>query len=368
MVSLYELGKILNSSANVVSEPIALAHRLIQTSEAACGLLRTRLQEHLSADLTSFEDTQPLRPTIASVYQCFQPMLMGYHRLGGTDNRARIQGSVTYAFVRIYTDTLQLMQDAAQAHAETEKPSQGTSMCLRPRRKAARTAKWLCNTLTQTTTETETTPVLRLLVVLLDRWIELISDSIQESEALFEGLTFAVIERLGSTLHALCLKERRPSKIENEIWPCDDVNAPQSSQRAELNRCSPPDLAAAKLLASTLVHLLCRIMNGAPLTFMGATDKAKAGKSRVPNSREPHKQDLAISAKERLQQTLINSVFGTEGMDVNDPFLDCLRMPVNLNHRAAMPKKEQDKDVGDWFIQQLWRMLGWEIIARECDS
>ena len=73
---------------------------------------------------------------------------------------------------------------------------------------------------------------------------------------------------------------------------------------------------------------------------------------------------LSAQAKDRLQRTLIHCMFGDDGAGEHDEFADVLRMPARLGSVPNMPKVE-DKDVGEWFTGEVWRLVGWDLLGKD---
>ncbi|KAK1057698.1 hypothetical protein LTR33_013574 [Friedmanniomyces endolithicus] len=98
---------------------------------------------------------------------------------------------------------------------------------------------------------------------------------------------------------------------------------------------------------------------------LGANISAKTGKAKQSDNKCSMKGALALHAKDRLQRTLMNCIFGAEGLDEEDPFMDCLRMPSVTGQLHVPMPKVKDVEVQDWFKGEVWRLLGWEILSKE---
>ncbi|KAI7363852.1 hypothetical protein KC336_g21538, partial [Hortaea werneckii] len=135
-------------------------------------------------------------------------------------------------------------------------------------------------------------------------------------------------------------------------------------QESKLHR-DEPGLQQAKLEAPYLIHLLARLMNAAP-AHLGAIISTKTGKPKQANNKGSMKGALVLAAKDRLQRTLINCMFGTEGVDAQSPLMDCLKMPMAPSTPLPMPKVKE-AEVQEWFKEEVWRLLGWEVLSKEGD-
>jgi hypothetical protein len=73
---------------------------------------------------------------------------------------------------------------------------------------------------------------------------------------------------------------------------------------------------------------------------------------------------LSSIAKDRLQRTLVTCMYGDT---VEDEFLDVLTKPVSSMRIGTLQNvvKIDDADVEQWYKEEVWRLLGWDIMARE---
>ena len=184
-------------------------------------------------------------------------------------------------------------------------------------------------------------------------------------QALFEGFAFLILEKLGSRLYVIVFGHSRPALIEEDIGASMQADEIEDSERPTTTKLEELQLRAAKLEAPYLVHLLKCIMNAAP-AHLGVNISNKSSKAKQAASKGSSKGALTITAKERLQRTLVNCMFGTEGLDDNDPFMDCLRMPATSSVNIPIPKVKE-VDMQDWFKEEIWRLIGWDILSREGD-
>jgi hypothetical protein len=79
----------------------------------------------------------------------------------------------------------------------------------------------------------------------------------------------------------------------------------------------------------------------------------------VTKANEVLSMPLLSSVKTKLQNTLLKAVFGQD-----DPlFSDSLVQPVKPAEDRCPHSQTLDKPVSEWFTQEVWRLLGWEILA-----
>lgn len=185
---------------------------------------------------------------------------------------------------------------------------------------------------------------------------------------IFEGVMFLLIERIGSTLFYFTFGHHRNRTIEGDIAMSTTIDN-------ETEVTGNPEEVSMRLEAQCLTAVLERAMGLAPyhmntpfqLRPGSATSRRPSSATRTPTTRTLPRASavpLVAHARDRLQRTLLRSMFG-EGQE--DELSDVLRKPGRL---GAMPKisKVEDKDVGRWYNGEIWRLLGWDIISRDSES
>lgn len=177
------------------------------------------------------------------------------------------------------------------------------------------------------------------------------------SDDVFEGLYFYILSRLGKLLYTLNFSKPRPDTIAQEIL----------AGRFELRSGgSVPDSTAlqrAALEAPYMIHVLkhCRAMRSAGLIRQSSLNLcAKPGDDL---SYDDGNLCIANIAKERLQNTLINAIFGTEALKDNDSSRNCLSMPVNPNQQIQVPAI-RGLDIAKWCNEAVWKHLGWDMLSK----
>lgn len=279
-------------------------------------------------------------------------MFVGLNKISHAPEGAAVQGKVVHAIVQMFKELLSELEWLASA--EVEKAENEAAKAKKSTSKAKSKPK------SSKPTNFKGAPTLGTLAAFLAGIINMLDAKLDANKAVFEGIAYCVIDRLGQGLFSTVFGHPRGSTLEAEILQSrteDDIEDDEASsaQKKELVQ------KRVRMEAPYLIHLLTRIMAIAP-AHLGAA-LTKAGKPKQANNKSNMKGALAITAKECLQSTLVNAMFGTEGMDENDPFMDCLKMPLPGNATIPMPKVKEQR-VGEWFKGEIWNMLGWEILSR----
>ena len=286
-------------------------------------------------------------------------LLIAFNRIGRITNEAEFLGKVTYAYVQMYGKLLEKTEQIAAKEVASAHPTAllapGTK---KPSSKAQPKASRSTNVKDNSTMNAMTT----FLCSVIDN-LDAKNDT---HKALFEGFTYMTLEKLGARLYTLVFGRPREATLEAEIIASsqpDEIEDPEGE--ASLNP-KEVEVSVAKTEAPYLIHLLKHIMNAAPLHLDGNLSPGKSSKAKQPRSKALTKSALTVTAKERLQRTLVNCIFGTEGRDEEDEFMDCLKPPTVATSTLPMPKVKES-DVQDWFKEEMWRLLGWDILSRDVD-
>lgn len=213
--------------------------------------------------------------------------------------------------------------------------------------------------------------------------------------ALFEGILYLLLERTGKRLYLLTFDRERGATLDDELI---DGSPPPAAQLGTIER------QAISIEVKFLVQLLERAMSLAP-SFLGSLSGAAApvkpgrgaASTKVKFAGLPKgTAALSISAKEKLQRTLVECMFGSAQLDrqngtkknggiggdgalgeddetedenadeKNDDFIEVLRKPVFMGPVPQVPKVEE-VDVPEWFTESVWKLVGWDVLGWDED-
>lgn len=192
--------------------------------------------------------------------------------------------------------------------------------------------------------------------------------------ALFEGILYLLLERTGKILYLLTFNRERSSTIEEEMV---EGSPPPAAQIGTVDR------QAISTEVKFLARLLERAMSLAP-SFLGSLSGADApvkpartaASTKVKFGGLPKgTAALGISAKEKLQRTLVECMFGPNSKDAinensdtedervaSNDFIEVLRKPFHVGPVLQMPKVEE-VDVEEWFTGEVWKLVGWDVLG-----
>lgn len=185
-------------------------------------------------------------------------------------------------------------------------------------------------------------------------------------QKLFDGFAFLLLEQVGKRLYYCTFGRHRSSNIEDELTPLLEPSTP--ADRAHQDS----EAFGTRLELKALVLILERTIGLAPHHMNPANSRA----TRSPDSNRLRrtlsmktlpaapKDRLSPIAKDRLQRTLVACMYGNKQ---DDEFLDVLTKPMPAMRLGTLPNvaKIDDKDVEQWYKEEIWRLVGWDIMARE---
>ncbi|KAK5167829.1 uncharacterized protein LTR77_007528 [Saxophila tyrrhenica] len=343
MRSFFQVHSLLKSRQTI--DPPALAYQLVEAAE----VLPRALSEAIASPSSAGQTAETFSSVIVATGRSFRSLVIGFNKLGQVSDGA--ERRVTYALVQMYEKLLGLFEDtsAAELHGTGQTTvAQDRSLSKKAKQPANPTVKDVS--------------CLNALTKLLCNMLDVLDAKSESHKTLFEGFAYVVLNSLGPKLYAIVFGDQRRQSVADEI-----ANISYLEEFEEGAETVPkPETTAvqiAKLQAPYLIHLLNHMMTAAP-AHLGAIISAKTGKPKAANNKGSLKGALTIVAKERLQRTLVSCMFAQEDADENDPFKDCLSMPVSGGPALPMPKLK-GRDVKEWFQEEVWQLLGWEILSRE---
>lgn len=347
--SFVSLFKVLKDPDR--SDSTALASYTTRAASAIPPILAKALQQASPNDEAGIEQ---LRRACNASSRAFSLLVCGTKELARKSQDAVSQGHTIYPIVQMFSKLTSLLSDVASARAKdistTHSPAKSQAKARRAKTSQARDSQG------------KDDPGVCLLTHTLGRMIDMLDPKLETHRSIFEGFSCTLLESIGPVLYTLVFGHPRAPTLQEEMSML--VEASESGALSERN-ARQIEVRAASLQAPFLVHLLRQIMKLAPDHF-GAESTSTTSRSKQAGTKGPAKGALTIAAKERLQRTLVKFCFGNEGVDESDPFFDCLTKPLQPDPPVAMPKVDES-EVSEWFTEEVWSVLGWDILAREGD-
>lgn len=198
-----------------------------------------------------------------------------------------------------------------------------------------------------------------------------LEEKTESQRHLYEGFLHTLIERVSGLLAHCTFGWNYGSATGGEVDACDNavpLDMPQADAAADRSS-----------FAAETRHLVCLLEQALPLAphllelqeykSTGDTrtlsvvggEKAKTWGARKQQQRPAGKTILRLCTREKVQNTLVNGVFG-EPMDEEKGF-GVLKLPSRPPPMPSLPKTSNCEDPGVWFREQIWRLVGWEVLG-----
>ena len=331
------------------SDPTAMCANLV--GMAAClGLIfegivkrydrlavRTRSKPTLP---TLGQDKSELACTISACTRAFVMLLMGLDGLEEDSPGRRLPGLVIYECVNMFHSALAAIETAGRQSARAE-----MNTALKP---GSRTAP------THAKTSVAAHAIAQLLVTMVRR----LEQNNVAHQKLFDGFAFVLLERASKRLYYCTFGRHRNASIEDDIAPRATSTDPTAIARHET------EALAIRYEVKELIVILERTMGIAPNHMnpqVAKKNATKSGRTLSLKTLTASRARLNPIARDRLQRTLIVCMFGNK---VDNDFVNVLTMPVKPASLPSLPKMD-DEEVEGWYQQQVWRLIGWDLMTKE---
>ncbi|THW60511.1 Cullin-domain-containing protein [Aureobasidium pullulans] len=278
-----------------------LAYNLIQTMQAMENIIDPLANKKHSAD--------SCKQTITAVARSCITVFHGLKRMKSLDSDDGFPSHVVHACVCFFGIVFTSIENAARLQVESKQPDRGTA-------------------------------ILQALSTLANSLINILrgsSPNCPSHAEILEGATYDLLHRLGETTHELLMDGPRHDDIEHEM---------QKLPLPDDRRLDPVRQTVVRTMLTAAPFLLDSLRKA----LIGAQD-----------------QPLAAFARLKLQRTLVDRIFGpgTRGPNASE---DVLRLPEVFGEppMAAEPiKKEDIQTKTDQFEEEIWALVGWDILAFE---
>jgi hypothetical protein len=381
------------AASNLVIHVSTLAQHLQQAQLNASRELDKHIRATLIANTTSKAESDINRVLNASA-RTFVSLFHGLETLWaiGTELAQRHHGAVTFSYIQAVntllsavTSTCNLIAEQELALALTESSSSAPAVRLKQSRAPKKPI------------DTHIPKVLATFIRMLLTQLTPVRGGAHA--ALFEGILYYLLEATGKRLFAVTFDHERSEIVEGDINP-----SPLTAVKTKAVRIEVKLLVGLLDQAMSLVpNFLGSLATPAPPKKKGVAKAVRPGTSsnvslRMSSAARPGtsstrantkgfsqpKATMSISAKEKLQATLIHCMFGDEirdsleDLDSDDDtqdegveltraakngFMDRLRKPVAMGPIVQPPKMEES-DVPQWFREEIWRIVGWDLLGR----
>ena len=369
MRKLYQIGLYFRPGLQVHVKDLA-SHLCASASDVSKVVLEA-LDQQSSVDHPQASD---LPTTMTAAGRVVAGILAGSQKLVRMPGGEALVGKVTYALVQMYGKLLTGFETISKAETTTDAPTEQTTDGKTPSAKQKPKAKGGAHRV-----NIRDVPATNALASLLSGIMRQLDAKQDSHRDLFEGFVYSILSKLGNRIYTVNFSQPRAASIAEEIGANLSSEDPDSESNPPGHNATKDSIAIrqAHLEAPYLLHLLKQSLALTP-SFLSPAPNAKDtstnnkfSKSKpTPKPGSITKTSLSLAAKQRLQSTLVNAIFGPEGIDEeSDLFLNGLQLPpAEAGGNTFVVPKVKEVEVGEWFQGEVWRLLGWEVLGREMDG
>ncbi|RDK36899.1 hypothetical protein M752DRAFT_310592 [Aspergillus phoenicis ATCC 13157] len=348
MRQLFALQKVLQkrpNSSSIVSAAVELC------ATATKNLLDAIEQPAVSRS-TKKTIPQPKRPDILAVLNstesAFRILIQTFKKLSASGQQMRDAGQVTYHIVRLYEVIIEAL--SRHCRIRTEQKLRESQISIKPSRQRQKAEAKRPKTGHADNAQSyggERDEIATQMSLLLGRMALSLEIDCVAKQNVLEGFVFVLLSRVGKLVSLFVFHDLRSQpdlQMDDAKFPLprglDGIGMDEST------------LPAAAMEAKSLIWPLERIL----LLLEDAPSM-----SSEPSHACTNKQ-LAAKLKQKLQTTLLHSVFGADSL-----WQDTLQNPVQPDERdlerLRTYSQVPEQSVPDWFVQEVWRLIGWKMLA-----
>jgi hypothetical protein len=368
MRKLYQIGLYFKPGLQFHAKDLA-AHLCASAADVSKVVLEA-LEQQISVDHPHETD---LPTTMTAAGRVVAGILAGSQKLTRMPGGEYLVGKVTYALVQMYGKVMTGFETISSAETSEDAPSEQTTDGKKSLAKQKPKTKG-----GPPRVNIRDVPAMNALASLLSGIMRQLDARQDSHRDLFEGFLYNILSRLGNRIYTVNFSQPRADSIAEEIeanLSPDDSESESNSSTDKAKRDSP-SIRQAHLEAPYLLHLLKQSLALTP-SFLSPTPNTKDNNAVKSSKPKPTpkpgsitKTSLSLAAKQRLQSTLVNAIFGPEGIDEeSDLFLNGLQLPpAEAGGGTVTVPRVKEVEVGEWFQGEVWRLLGWEVLGREMDG
>ncbi|GFF26672.1 hypothetical protein IFM46972_01855 [Aspergillus udagawae] len=295
-----------------------------------------------------------LEQVLRSVKCAFQLISQALEKLAESENDLHGKGQLDYHLIRLYQAIATALEQYCISKSGQIFASTGSFKT--PKNKQARKSKSAkpCQRLENLTT-TSVDEVASQISRLLGSIAISLNLSYAVHRTVFEGLLYVLLKRVGRLLCIFVfqdLQTRPDLHVDQTKLPL-----PQGLQGVKLDDQS---LRAMQMEAKHLIWPLER--------SLALLDACTSSSSILGPRDVPETMAWVAKLKQQLQGTLLQALFGPD----RSVFPHTLQQPETLDahelERLQNCTQIPEQSVPDWFTQEIWRLLGWDLLATQNTS
>ncbi|KAL1966825.1 hypothetical protein VTN77DRAFT_3790 [Rasamsonia byssochlamydoides] len=296
---------------------------------------------------------------IWALERAYELLCQGLNKLANSTEGRKHEGHVIYHLVSLFETILRALEQRSKAKAKAEGEGTSPQRSSKQSRRQKQPAKSKSKQATAQPAAAEdevSSSIVRLLATMMLSG----SNSVTTHRSLLEGYLFILLRRVGKIL---CVFEFRDLLLRPDLRADPEkLPLPQGLMQADTDDAA---VQAAEMEAKFLIWLLERAM---AIVYSFAMKSASNGNGNAAvGEGAASSPPLLTFAKRKLQSTLLKAVFS----DDHPLFSDSLRRPrlpaealsFSLSLRGGGGTAAAEESVLEWFPREVWRLLGWDMLA-----
>ncbi|PYH73123.1 uncharacterized protein BO88DRAFT_422795 [Aspergillus vadensis CBS 113365] len=348
MRQLYALQKVLQKRPN--------NSNIVRAAVELCATATKNVLDALERPIVSRSTTKVIqqlkKPDILAVLNstenAFLILIETFRKLSASGQQMRDAGQITYSIVRLYESVIEALGRHCRTKAEQQLRESKTSAKQTQQRQKAKSkqSRTGCPADDQNQGD-ETDEIATHVSLLLSRVALSFNIDCVAKQSILEGFLFVLLSRVGKLLSLFVFHDLR---LRPDLQ-MNDAKFPLPGGMEGID-VAESTLPAAAMEAKSLIWPLERMLVSLEDTPSMSSDPSHGCTNR----------QLAAKLKGKLQTTLLQSVFGTDTL-----WPEALQYPMEPDERdlerLQTCSKIPEQSVPDWFVQEIWRLIGWEMLA-----
>ncbi|KAI2060050.1 hypothetical protein LOZ36_002441 [Ophidiomyces ophidiicola] len=347
---LHRLQKLLQKKTESEQLAIASADLCVAMEQLIDTTISQRQAKSKKEKGCPLQQNLTLRDISIVFEQCYPIIFRALQRLAGREDGACAYGIIVYRLVHLFQSILLHLHRHTLLRAKLL-ISRAKSVSKKARQTAKAKRENTIESLSPQLSR-EDSRLLDTVSQLLVKMILQITTGKNDHSDLLEGFLFVLLEHVGKVLGSLVFKGLKsdtslavcPTRLP---IPCPGFQDTENGTNVSILEC-------AAMLQSR--HLICILEHALSIQCQGDSASGFVG---------AHSSLLVRGRKRKLQNTLLKGVFGHD-----DPTLqESLKSSREIN--PSLPTGYSDNDLdspgcdkGDWFVQEVWRLLGWDSLVQ----
>lgn len=322
-------------------------------STAALG---PKLRSKRQATSSNMEPEKTVEQRLVPIERTFPLFLVHLHTLSQFPGSGNLCGQVIYKFIDIFRVLFQRICDFAVAKERLDQDRTKSTKKKNNRRKKQDSSS-------SSAERRATSPIIMRLCKLSISMLFHLDPTKFTHKAILEGCIYLLVTRVGEVLKNFTIGERPFGIQDDHTTSRHNQNPREGRQLKGLSAANEVEASGAQ--APYLIWIL-KHAEGLTSSLCPSINAAKTSRDyhQKPETAQPDsaRNIMYEDARIRLQHTLVKAVFGERLGASFEPALEPPRAPSDGDLTTEMVTQAETADIGDWFKNEVWRLIGWDVL------